>query len=191
MTKMVSDVHDAFGRIDILVNNAGMAAGGGMGIEDMEIAAFDRIMAVNVRGLFLVTRAVLPIMYNQKYGRIINTSSQTAYRPCNPGFAHYVMTKGAINACAKALTLDICAKAASTCGEDLDVRINTVAPGVTMTPILQNLDPSVLAPLLETVPRGKFADIDEVVPSYVFLASKESRHMMGQCISPNGGEVFL
>ena len=179
-------VHEEFGSLNILVNNAGIAQGGGKTMHELSMSDFDRVMAVNVRGMWLVTREVLPIMYAQNYGRIVNTSSQTAYRPCNPGFAHYVTSKGAITAFAKAVSLDI-----SERGPQCDVRINTVAPGVTMTPILENLDKEILDSLVETVPRGVLGSVEEVTPSFVFLASPEARHFVGQCISPNGGEVFL
>jgi len=184
--RMVKQVHSEFGKIDILVNNAGTPQGGGKPVEELAISDFDRVMAVNVRGTFLCTRAVLPLMYERNYGRIINTSSQTAYRPCNPGFAHYVMSKGAINAFAKAVSLDISAR-----GPECDVKINTVAPGVTLTPILEVLDKETLDYLKSSIPRGVLGAVDEVTPSYVFLASPEAKHMVGQCISPNGGEVFL
>jgi 3-oxoacyl-[acyl-carrier protein] reductase len=178
--KLVSGVMQEFGRIDILVNNAGIG-GVTARIEDLPISAWDDVMAVNLRGVFLCTRAVLPIMYRQNYGKIINTASQLAYRGC-PGMAHYTASKAAIVTFTRALALEI---------GNRDVNANCVAPGITRTPILDGTSPELIEAIRASIPKGRLATVDDIVPAYVFLASDEAGHFVGQCLSPNGGDVML
>ena len=74
---------------------------------------------------------------------------------------------------------------------DRNISANCVAPGATMTPILEDVPENVLNDIRAGIPRGKLANVDDIVGSYVFLASDASGHIRGQCISPNGGDVFL
>lgn len=168
-----------FGRIDILVNNAGIAIAGAA--HEMDIGSWDRVIAVHLRGTFLVTRAVLPQMYARGYGRIINTASQLAYKGA-PGFAAYTAAKGGILSFTRTVALEIGAR---------DITINCVAPGATHTPILANVPPTLLEEIRKAIPLGRIAEVSDIVPSYVFLASDDGRHYQGQCLSPNGGDVFL
>jgi 3-oxoacyl-[acyl-carrier protein] reductase len=169
----------AYGKIDILVNNAGVASASP--VELMPVTEWDRILAVHLRGTFLMTRRVLPLLYAQDYGRIINTASQLAYKGA-PGFSHYTAAKGAILSFTRSVALEI--------GERR-VTINCVAPGATQTPMLADVPSAVLEQIRRGIPVGRIANVADIVPSYVFLASDEARHYQGQCISPNGGDVFL
>lgn len=168
-----------FGRVDILVNNAGVAAGAP--VQDIAVEQWDRVIAVHLRGTFLMTRRALPLMYAQNYGRIINTASQLAYKGA-PGFAHYTAAKGAILSFTRTVALEAGASG---------VTVNAVAPGATKTPILADVPPDLLEQIRRGIPLGRLAEVDDIVPSYVFLASEDGRHYQGQCISPNGGDVFL
>lgn len=168
-----------FGRLDILVNNAGIAAAAP--IETIPVEVWDRIIAVHLRGTFLMTRRVLPLLYAQGSGRIINTASQLAYKGA-PGFAHYTAAKGAIVSFTRSVALEI---------GDRGVTINCVAPGATRTPILADVPPDLLEQIRRAIPVGRIAEVDDIVPSYVFLAGEDGRHFHGQCISPNGGDLFL
>jgi 3-oxoacyl-[acyl-carrier protein] reductase len=168
-----------FGRIDILVNNAGIAIAGAA--HEMPVDLWDRVIAVHLRGTFLVTRAVLPHMYARSHGRIINTASQLAYKGA-PGFAAYTAAKGGILSFTRTVALEIGAR---------DITINCVAPGATRTPILDDVPPALLEEIRKAIPLGRIADVDDIAPSYVFLASDAGRHYQGQCLSPNGGDVFL
>lgn len=182
-TRQVDDLVAAalakFGRIDILVNNAGIAIAGAT--HEMTIDSWDRVIAVHLRGTFLVTRAVLPQMYARGYGRIINTASQLAYRGA-PGFAAYTAAKGGILSFTRTVALEIGSR---------DITINCVAPGATHTPILADVPPALLEEIRQAIPLGRIAEVSDIVPSYVFLASDDGRHYQGQCLSPNGGDVFL
>jgi 3-oxoacyl-[acyl-carrier protein] reductase len=168
-----------FGRIDILVNNAGIAHAGN--IEDIPVDMWDKMFAVHVRSMFLVTRKVITGMYKQNYGKIINTASQLAYKGA-PGFTHYTATKGAILSLTRSLALEV--------GER-NISVNAVAPGATHTPILDDVPDELLEAIRQSIPKKRLAEISDIVPTYVFLASDESSHFQGQCLSPNGGDVFL
>jgi 3-oxoacyl-[acyl-carrier protein] reductase len=170
---------EAFGRVDILVNNAGIAPSGL--VHELEAAVWDRVMAVHLRGTFLMTRAVLPQMYARGTGRIINTASQLAYKGA-PGFAAYTAAKGAILSFSRSTALEIGAR---------DITINCVAPGATRTPMLEGVPADILEAIRQAIPLGRLAEVADIVPSYVFLATDEARHYQGQCLSPNGGDVFL
>jgi 3-oxoacyl-[acyl-carrier protein] reductase len=170
---------DVLGGIDILVNNAGIARVAPL--EEIEIETWDRVLAVHLRGTFMVTRQVLPGMYAQGYGKIINTASQLAYSG-SAGLAHYTAAKGGIISMTRSLALEIGAR---------DVNVNCVAPGATHTPILKAVPEAHLEQIRQTIPKKRIAEVADIVPAYVFLASDEAHHFQGQTLSPNGGDVFL
>jgi 3-oxoacyl-[acyl-carrier protein] reductase len=176
---MVDRATAEFGHIEILVNNAGIAAAAP--VHELDVAVWDRVLAVHLRGTFLMTRAVLPQMYERGYGRIINTASQLAYKGA-PGFTAYTAAKGAILSFTRSVALEIGAR---------DITINCVAPGATRTPILDDVPADVLEEIRKAIPLGRIAEVEDISPSFVFLASDAGRHYQGQCISPNGGDVFL
>jgi 3-oxoacyl-[acyl-carrier protein] reductase len=176
---MVATVEGELGDVDILVNNAGFA--GRTPVESMSLRRWERMLAVHLTGTFLCTRAVLDGMYRRDYGRIVNTASQLAYRG-GAERAHYVAAKAGIIGFTRSLALEIGAR---------NVTANCVAPGATDTPILEGASEEFLDRLRASIPRGRFATVEEIVPAYVYLASDEARHMLGQTISPNGGDVFL
>ncbi len=176
---LVAAAMAAFGRIDILVNNAGIAAAGA--VHELDVAVWDRVIAVHLRGTFLMTRAVLPQMYARGQGRIINTVSQLAYKGA-PGFAAYTAAKGGILSFTRSTALEIGAR---------DITINCVAPGATNTPILADVPAAILEQIRQAIPLGRFAEVADIAPTYVFLATEGARHYQGQCLSPNGGDVFL
>jgi len=120
-------------------------------------------------------------MYERGKGRIINTASQLAYLGA-AGLAHYAAAKGAIVTFTRSLALEATPKG---------VGVNAVAPGATMTAMLDDVPEETLQGIRYSIPLGRLAEIEDVVPSYVFLASEDSRHFIGQVISPNGGDMFL
>lgn len=176
---MFSALMAAAGRLDILVNNAGIARSAP--VEEITMDDWRAVMEVHVNGTFLCTRAALPIMYQQDSGRIINTASQLAYKGA-PGFAHYTAAKGAILSFTRTLTLEIGKR---------NITANCVAPGATLTPILDDVPNDILEQIGQAIPRGKLAEVDDIVGTFIFLASDSAAHFRGQCLSPNGGDVFL
>jgi 3-oxoacyl-[acyl-carrier protein] reductase len=177
--RLVDGAVSALGGLDILVNNAGIAAASP--IESTPVELWDRTLAVHLRSAFLLIRRVLPLMYAQDYGKIITTASQLAYKGAG-GFAHYTAAKGALISMTRSVALEIGTR---------NVNINCVAPGATHTPILAGVPDDLLEGIRRAIPKGRIADVDDIVPAFVFLASDESRHFQGQTLSPNGGDVFL
>jgi len=177
--RLVDGAVAELGGIDILVNNAGFA--GNKNLEDMSIEEWDRMMAVHTRGVFLVTRLVLPMMYRQNSGKIVNTASQLAYK-ASAGMSHYCAAKAAIVALTRCVALEIGTR---------NINANCVAPGATNTPLLADLSEETMANIRKGIPKGRVSEVDDVVPSFVFLASDDARQFQGQCISPNGGDIFL
>ena len=167
------------GPLDVLVNNAGIAHSSP--VEMLEVADFDRLMAVHLRGTFLCTRSALKMMYAQNNGRIINTASQLAYIGA-PGFSHYTAAKGAILSFTRSLALEI---------GDRPITANCVAPGATMTPILADVPDDILDGIRQNIPAGRIAEVEDIVGAFLFLASDAAGHFRGQCLSPNGGDAFL
>ena len=197
---MVARVEESFGALDILVNNAGFATTAP--VHELSAERFDRLLAVHLRGTFLCTRAALPGMYARNYGRIINTASQLAYRgaPVKEHLRGIVRGEvvrftlpriGALNfVLHDALAGGVTRSLALELGES-DITANCVAPGATRTPILDGVPEAVLEAIRQTIPKGRLAEVEDIVPAYLFLASEQARHVVGQCISPNGGDVFL
>ncbi len=176
---LVKTACEYLGGLDILVNNAGIS--GTATIDGMELDAWDRMIAVHLRSVFMMTNRVLPLFYEQNYGKIINTASQLAYSGA-PGFAHYTAAKAGIIGFTRSLALEI---------GDRNINANCVAPGATNTPLLNNIDDELLEAIRKSIPKNRFAEVSDISPSYVFLASSDSDFYQGQCISPNGGDVFL
>jgi 3-oxoacyl-[acyl-carrier protein] reductase len=174
--RMIAAVLDRFGRIDILVNNAGISTRAP--VEDMSVAQWDEMIRVNLRSVFLCTHFVLPHMYGRNYGKIISTASQLGYAG-QPNGAHYCAAKAGIIAFTRSLSKEIGPR---------NVNANCVAPGATVTPMVK---PDRWEAIKKTIPKGRLARIDQIVPAYVYLASDESDHMVGQTVSPNGGDVML
>ena len=176
---LVDETMKEYRRIDILVNNAGIATAAT--VDKMPATMWDQMLTTNLRSVFLCTHYVLPILYQQNSGKIINTASQLAYKGA-PGLSHYCAAKAAIIAFTRSLSLEIGTR---------NINANCVAPGATETPILSGVGKEVLEEIRESIPKKRFATVEEIAPAYVFLASDEARHFVGQCLSPNGGDVML
>ncbi len=176
---LVSEAMAFLGDIDILVNNAGIASVSML--EETTVDVWDQTIGVHLRGTFLMTQHVLPHMYEKNYGKIINTASQLAYIG-SPGLCHYTAAKGGIISMTRSLALEI--------GER-GVNVNCVAPGATLTPMVESLPKEVLEAVRENIPKKRIATVDDIAPTYIFLASDLASHYQGQCLSPNGGDAFL
>ena len=167
------------GQIDILVNNAGHNIT--ENFEDISEQSFDRMISVHQKGTFFMTQAVYRDMKKRGEGRIINVTSQLAYKGA-PTLTHYCAAKGANATFTRALALE-CA--------GTGILVNAVAPGVTNTDLLTPLADELLDTLKAAIPLNRFADVDEIAPAVAFLAGPEGSFFHGTCISPNGGEVML
>jgi 3-oxoacyl-[acyl-carrier protein] reductase len=176
---MVNSVLEALGHIDILVNNAGIFTQSL--VENLPIADWDRVLNVNLRGMFLCTHFVLPHMLKQGGGRIINIASQLGYIG-GTEVAHYCASKGGVIAFTKALAREVATR---------NVLVNGIAPGPIITDLLASETEEWKAAKLAELPIGRFGEVREVAPTAVFLASEDTSYYVGQILGPNGGDVML
>ena len=179
---LVANTMDRFGKIDILVNNAALFAPlKEQKLTEIDAALWDRVMAINVRGVFLMTKHVAPHMIAQKYGKIINISSGTVARGI-PQFAHYVTSKGAVTAFTRASSREL--------GEH-NICVNNLAPGFTLSDSVIDENPQHLEhsrqPSLarRALKRDEFPE--DLLGALVFLASADSDFITGQTIAVDGG----
>lgn len=184
IARMVETAVSTFGRIDILVSNAAIYAALEMKpFTEIDIAEWDRVLAVNVRGPFLCARAVIPHMRKGGWGRIINISSGTVFKG-TPFLLHYVASKGAIIAMTRSLAREL--------GDD-GVCVNTLAPGFVLSDtVLANEE--LRSALTDTVRSSRSIKRDQVpedlIGTLLFLASDDSRFVTGQAIVVDGGSVM-
>jgi len=173
-----------FGRIDVLINNAALFAPlPEQKCTEIEADLWDRVMAVNLRGPFLMVKHVVPHMIAQGYGKIINVGSGTAFRGI-PWMLHYVTSKGGIMAFTRALAREL--------GEH-GVRVNTLAPGFTLSDTVMRENPVHVATARERAVQSRALKRDEqpqdLLGALIFLASAESDFVTGQTIAVDGGNV--
>ena len=175
---MAAVAEEALGAIDIVVNNAGYSAA--VSFEDISVADWDRMIAVHLRGAFLVSRACYGAMCERGWGRIINIASQHALKG-TLGKAHYCAANAGIIGLTKALARE---------GAPRGVLVNAIAPGPVETDLLGGLTPEWRAAKLAELPLGRFAAPEEIAPTAVMLASEDGAYYVGQTLSPNGGDVM-
>jgi NAD(P)-dependent dehydrogenase (short-subunit alcohol dehydrogenase family) len=174
----------AYGRVDILVNNAGLFTN--LPIQPFtEIAsdAWDKVMAVNVRGTFECVKAVTPQMRAQGYGKIINIASGTAVKG-TPGLMHYVASKGAVISMTRAMAREL--------GSD-GIRVNSLSPGLTMSDnVRQNSawTAQIMKANIDSRAIKREAAPDDLLGALIFLASPASDFVTGQTLSVDGGSVM-
>jgi 3-oxoacyl-[acyl-carrier protein] reductase len=176
--RMVDTVMDQFGRIDILVNNAGIASE--FRLVDLTVDEWDRMMAVNLRSVFLCCRAVLPHMTERGSGRIINTASQLAYLG-GVGMTHYCASKGGVISLTRALAREVAPDG---------ILVNGIAPGPVESRLLDRMSPEWKKGKLAELPLRRFGEPEDIAPTAVFLASDDSSYYCGQILGPNGGDVM-
>jgi 3-oxoacyl-[acyl-carrier protein] reductase len=179
----VSVIHAAaiadHGEVTLLVNNAGIAHQSLF--ENLEVADFDRMFAVHVRGTFLMTKAVLPAMLASSTGAIVNVASQLG-QIGGIELVHYSSAKAAIIGMTKALAREVSRRG---------VRVNAVAPGPINTPLVMELSEEWRAAKRASLPLGRFGEAEEVAEVVAFLASPAASLFVGQTLGPNSGDVML
>jgi NAD(P)-dependent dehydrogenase (short-subunit alcohol dehydrogenase family) len=181
---LVADTMDRFGKIDVLINNAALFAPlQEQSCTDIDAALWDRVMAINLRGPFLMVKHVVPYMKAQAYGKIINIGSGTAFRGI-PWMLHYVTSKGGILAMSRALSREL--------GEH-GIRVNTLAPGFTMSETVMAENPQHVETSRARAVASRALKRDQqpqdLLGALVFLASAESDFVTGQTIAVDGGNV--
>ncbi|WP_028310611.1 3-oxoacyl-ACP reductase FabG [Derxia gummosa] len=172
---MVMKTLDAWGRIDVLVNNAGITADARL--LKMTAEQFDRVIDVNLRGVFNCSQAVADTMVGQGRGVILNASSVVGLYG-NFGQTNYAATKAGVIAFAKTWARELGPKG---------VRVNAVCPGFVATHILDTIPAKVLEQMTSRVPLGRLARPEEIANVYAFLASDEASYVNGAVIEVGGG----
>lgn len=177
---LVSRVRQEFGRIDILVNNAGTNPVFGPLLESEE-RAWDHIMSVNLKGYFLMSRAVAKTMIAQKKGSIINVASLAGLRPL-AGLGIYSISKAGVIMLTRALAAEL--------GQH-SIRVNALAPGVIQTKFSEALwgNPEILRRAVENSALGRIGQPEEIAGAALYLASDASSYVSGQTVVLNGGET--
>ncbi|MEV1025244.1 3-oxoacyl-ACP reductase family protein [Streptomyces sp. NPDC050264] len=165
------------GSVGILVNNAGIT--NYAPFTDLTEESWDRMIQINLKGPFLVTKAFVPEMLAAGHGRIINISSSSAQTGA-PALAHYAASKGGVIGLTKALATEFA---------DKGITVNNVPPGFVDTPLLrQGFDPAAVA---ATMPMKRAGRPEEIAHAVAYLASDEAAYVTGQTLSVNGGRYFV
>ena len=176
----VDSVMAEFGRIDVLVNNAGITRDAL--IQKMSDEDWDAVINVNLTGVFKMTRAIAPHMMNQGTGAIVSISSIVGLDG-NIGQSNYEATKGAIVTMTKGWAKEFTRKGAK-------VRVNSVSPGYTRTPMIETVPEKVLEPIIARTPLGRLAMPIDIANAVLFLASEEAAFITGQVLRVDGGLVL-
>jgi NAD(P)-dependent dehydrogenase (short-subunit alcohol dehydrogenase family) len=178
---LVDKTLERFGKIDILVNNAALYAPlPNLPVTEIDVELWDQVMAVNIRGPFLMVKHVAPHMIARRYGKIINIGSGTVARGI-PDFSHYVTSKGAVTAFTRAISREL--------GEH-GICVNTLAPGYTLSDTgLTNVEhvkrSKARAIERRAIKRDEYPE--DLLGTLIFLASPDSDFMTGQVLAVDGG----
>lgn len=174
---MIDTIHEEWGTIDVLVNNAGTSKR--CRVAEMPVDLWDHIVAVNLRGTFLPIRFALPRMLDDDGGVIVNIASQTGIEG-SAELVHYSAAKGGVIALTRALAREV----------SPTVRVNAVAPGPIRTGKREHGTQDWWEQRTDTVPMDRPGEIDDIVPTVLFLASPMSDYYTGHVLNPDGGETM-
>jgi len=179
--RMVAATVETFGRLDILINNAGIVLPGRC--ETTTLEDFDRMMAVNVRGVYLVSKYAVEQMLKQGGGSIVHNASVAATKGLKDRFG-YTASKGAVWAMTKAMAMDYIRE---------NIRVNCINPGTTLTPSLEDRinafdDPvAAKAQFVERQPMGRLGTSEEIAAAILYLASDDAGFTTGATLAVDGG----
>lgn len=175
---LVKAAIEKFGKIDVLVNNAGITKDGLIAM--MKEDAFDKVIDINLKGTFNMTRNVVPYMMKKRSGNIINVSSVVGVVG-NAGQSNYSASKAGIIGFTKSLAKELAAR---------NIRVNAVAPGFIDTDMTSVLTDKVKEAIYAQIPLKRMGEAKEVANTVYFLASEDSSYITGQVINIDGGMVM-
>ena len=176
--EMIKEVINKFGRIDLLLNNAGITKDGLL--MRMKEEDFDKVIEVNLKGTFNVTKNVIPYMMKQRSGKIVNISSVVGIGG-NAGQANYAASKAGIIGFTKSVAKELASR---------NILANCVAPGFIKTDMTDVLSDAVKENINKQIPLNKMGEADEVANAVYFLASEENTYITGQVLNVDGGMIM-
>ncbi|MEM8541072.1 MAG: SDR family NAD(P)-dependent oxidoreductase [Pseudomonadota bacterium] len=173
-----ASVADQFGKISILVNSAGIA-GINTTVDQYPVDEWQRIMDLNVNGMFYMNRSVVPFMKTNGYGRIVNIAS-VAGKEGNPNASAYSTSKAAVIGFTKSLGKELA---------DLDIAVNCITPAAARTRIFDQMSEEHIAFMLSKIPRGRFVEVDEVAAMIAWLVCRENSFTTAGVFDLSGGRA--
>lgn len=181
VSQLAQVVHERFGRCDILVNNAGISAN--VPFDDMDFKEWRRVLSINLDGMFLMCKAFVPSMKKQRYGRIVNITSNTVGLVVE-GFTHYVASKGGVIGFTRALASEL---------GDFGIIVNAIAPGLTPTPATRKMGEgsSLFDDMAKRQAIKRVEAPEDLVGAVSFLTSDDAAFITGQTLVVDGGLVRL
>lgn len=180
---MVSQAMAAFGKIDIVINNAGVTHLP-TPLEDISEEDFDRVAAVNMKSIYLITREVVPLMKAGKAGNILNIASTAGLSP-RPNLSWYNASKGWVITATKAMAVELA---------PFGIRVNALCPVAGETPLLKSFmgqdTPEIRAKFLSTIPIGRFSTPEDMANAACYLCSDEASMITGVALEVDGGRCI-
>ena len=172
--QVVKDIVERFGKLDVLVNNAGITKDSFAA--KMTEDQWDAVLNVNLKGTFLCCQAVIPVMKDQNYGRIVNTASIGILG--NLGQTNYAASKMGVLGLTRTLALELARN---------NITVNSISPGATKTPMTEKIPEDIAKQFAAKIPFKRFAEPEEIAKAHVFFASDDAGYVTGQNIFVAGG----
>jgi NAD(P)-dependent dehydrogenase (short-subunit alcohol dehydrogenase family) len=177
--RMVKAALSAYGRLNVLVNNAGVYTRGD--VVSTSVEAWNRLLSINLTGVFLCSKAAIPTLRQAGGGAIVNISSSVGWQYAAPGIAAYAATKFGVTGLTKAMACDHLPE---------NIRVNCICPGPTDTPLIRaSRSPEDLQAFQEAQPIGRLGSPDEIAAAALFLASDEASFVTGVAFPVDGGQA--
>lgn len=178
VSRIATETAAALGGIDLLVNNAGIA-GPNAPLADYPVEAWREVIDIDLNGVFLCCRAVVPLMQKQNYGRIVNIAS-IAGKDGNPNAAAYSAAKAGVIALTKSLGKELAGQ---------DIAVNCITPAAAKTAIFDQMTQTHIDYMLSKIPRGRFVAVEEIAAMVAWLLSAENSFTTGAVFDLSGGRA--